>query len=149
MSTVWIVTANSGHAHFFSQQANTSSLEKVGDMGNGKHSLPTSETESDRIGQHAASNSKHSVGAPTQPSGYQPNQTPAEHQSELFARNVAQYLSDGHQEGKFNQLVITASPEFLGVLRPLLGAELTKIVINEINKDYTHCNAQELAGYIQ
>lgn len=148
MSTLWVLTANAGHAHFFSQQANSGALEKVGDIANGKHSLHTSDTESDRIGQHAASSSKHSVGAPTQPSSYQPNQTPAQHQSELFARNVAQYLSDGHQEGKFNQLVITASPEFLGVLRPLLGAELTKIVISEINKDYTHCSAQELAGHI-
>jgi protein required for attachment to host cells len=148
MNTSWVVTANSGHAHFFSQKANSSALEKVGDIGNGKHSLHTSETESDRIGQHAASASKHNVGAPTQPSGYQPNQTPAQHQTELFARDVAQYLSDGYQGGKFNQLVITASPEFLGVLRPLLGAELTKIVVKEINKDYTHCNARDLAGYL-
>jgi len=148
MNTSWIVTANAGHAHFFSQEAKSSALKKVGDIGNGKHSLRTSDTESDRIGQHAASSSNHSVGAPTQPSGYEPNQTPAQHQTELFARDVAQYLSENYQEGKFNKLVLTASPEFLGVLRPLLGGELTKILVNEINKDYTHCNAKELAGYL-
>lgn len=149
MSTLWIVTANASCAHFFSQQSPSAALEKVGDLGNDKSSLHTADTESDRLGQHAASKSAHSVGAPTQPSGYQPHQTPAEHNAELFARNVSRFLLHGYQEGHFQRLALIASPEFLGVLRSVLDPRLGEIVINEINKDYTRCSPNELSAHIK
>lgn len=149
MSTLWIVTANASCAHFFSQQNPSASLEKVGDLGNEKSSLHTSDTESDRLGQHAASKSAHSVGAPTQPSGYQPHQTPAEHNAELFARDVSRFLLHGYQDGHFQRLALIASPEFLGVLRAVLDKRLLDVVINEINKDYTRCSPRELSDHIK
>lgn len=149
MNTLWIVTANAGRAHFFSQEAPSAPLEKIGEIVNDKASLHTSETELDRIGQHAASSSKHSVGSPTQPSGYQPNQTPAEHYTELFARNVSRFLLHGYQDGHFQRLILMSSPEFLGVMRSVLDARLMAVVISEINKDYTQCSAQELSAHLQ
>ena len=149
MSNLWIVTANASCAHFFSQSAASAPLEKVGDLGNDKSSLQTADTESDRLGQHAASKSVHNVGAPTQPSGYQPHQTPAEHNAEIFARSVCQYLLDGYQDGRFEKLVLIASPEFLGVLRALIDKPLSKIVVTEINKDYTRCGPKELLEHIK
>lgn len=149
MSTLWIVTANASCAHFFSQQNPSSRLEKVGDLGNDRSSLHTADTESDRLGQHAASKSAHSVGAPTQPSGYQPHQTPAEHNAELFARNVSRFLLHGYQDGHFQRLALIASPEFLGVLRSVLDPRLGEVVISEINKDYTRCNTNELSEHIK
>jgi protein required for attachment to host cells len=149
MSTLWIVTANAGCAHVYLQSDPSAPLEEVGELVNGKSSLHTSETESDRLGQHAASNSVHSVGAPTQPSGYQPNQTPAEHSTEVFARNVSRFLLHGYQDGHFQRLVLVASPEFLGVLRSVLDPRLEEVVINEINKDYTRCSPRELSAHLQ
>lgn len=149
MSSLWIVTANAGSAHFFAQKDASSPLEKVGDLGNGKSSLHAVDTESDRLGQHAASKSAHSVGAPTQPSGYEPHQTPAEHNSELFAREVSAYLLQGLQDGKFQRLTIVASPEFLGVLRGILDHRLVAVISNEINKDYTRCSPQELSQHLK
>jgi protein required for attachment to host cells len=149
MSTLWIVTANAGCAHIFSQQNPSASLEKMGEIINDKSSSLTSETESDRLGQHAASKSRHSVGAPTQPSGYQPNQTPAEHNTELFARNVSRFLLHGYQDGHFQRLVLIASPEFLGVLRSILDSRLLDVVTIEINKDYTQYSTQKLSALLQ
>ncbi|HEY6529670.1 MAG TPA: host attachment protein [Cellvibrionaceae bacterium] len=148
MSAFWIVTANAGRARFFAQQDSSSSLEKIGEIINDKSSLHTADTESDRIGQHAASSSNHSVGAPTQPSGYQPNQSPAEHYTELFARDVSRFLLHGYQDGNFQRLVLIASPEFLGVLRKVLHDRLVSVISTEINKDYTHCSVDELAEHI-
>jgi protein required for attachment to host cells len=148
MNTLWIVTANAGRAHFFAQP-DAASLQEIGELFNGKSSLHTAETESDRLGQHAASKSVHSVGAPTQPSGYQPNQTPAEHSTELFAREVSNYLLKGYQDGQFKRLALVASPEFLGVLRSVLDPQLQAIVTNEINKDYTRCSTKELFAHLK
>jgi protein required for attachment to host cells len=149
MSALWIVTANAGCAHFFLQSDPSAALEEVGELVNSKASLHTYDTESDRLGQHAASKSAHSVGAPTQPSGYEPNQTPAEHGAELFARNISRFLLHGYQDGHFQRLALIASPEFLGVLRSVLDPRLLDVVTNEINKDYTRCNSRELSAHLR
>jgi protein required for attachment to host cells len=111
--------------------------------------LRTAETETDSLGQRAASKSIHSVGQPTQPSGYQPNQTPAEHQTELFARSVADELLQMQQQGRFDKLVLIASPEFLGVLRKLLDPKLLAAISLEINKDYTQSRPDMLGQHIE
>lgn len=149
MSALWIVTANASCAHFFSQQSPSAPLSKVGDLGNDKASQRTADSETDRLGQHAASKSAHNVGAPTQPSGYEPHQTPSEHNAELFARNISRFLLHGYQDGHFQRLALVASPEFLGVLRSVLDPRLTAVVINEINKDYTRCSPDELSERLQ
>ena len=144
MDAMWIVTANAGRARIFSQPSADERLSEVNDMVNTAARLRTVDTETDDLGQRSASKSRHSVGAPTQPSGYEPNQSPAEHQTENFARDVAHYIAKAHEDGRFRQLVLAASPEFLGVLRKFLNPKLHATVSAEINKDYTQLNAQEL-----
>jgi len=148
MSTSWVVTANAGVARFFSKENQSPRLKEIHDMGNGVVHDLTEDTESDRIGQRAASKSRHNVGAPTQPSGYQPNQTPAQHTTELFARRVAEHLLHGYREGQFKKLILVASPEFLGVLRQQLDSNLSAALALEINKDYTHANVKDLSTLI-
>jgi protein required for attachment to host cells len=149
MNTSWIVTANASIAHFFCQESTSSDLEEIHDIANADVHQLTTDSESDRLGQHAASKSRHSVGAPTQPSGYQPHQSPAEHSTELFARKIATYLQRGYQQGRFNNLILAASPEFLGTLRKQLEPNLSSVVSLEIDKDYTQVNTNELRKYIK
>jgi len=149
MDITWIVAANAGRARIFSQMAARSRLEEVNDMVNTASRLRNSDIDTDGQGQRAASKSRHSVGAPTQPSGYEPNQSPTEHQTELFARSVSDYLLQGQQAGRFQRLVLVASPEFLGTLRKLLDSNVENTVTLEINKDYTHSRPAEIAQHVQ
>jgi protein required for attachment to host cells len=55
---------------------------------------------------------------------------------------------DAHQEGRFQQLVISASPQFLGALRTYLDSHIKPLIKLEVNKDYTHSNAQQLREQI-
>lgn len=148
MQYTWIVTANAGHAHFYNvnkeDQSRGPQLEEINTLVNPSASLQTADTETDKLGIHSASKSTHSVGQPTQPSGYEPNQTPAEHQAEMFARNVVSFLQRSQQQGLFKQLIISASPEFLGILRQLMDSNLQQIVVCEIDKDYTRLQGKEL-----
>lgn len=118
-------------------------------MANDAVRLRTSETESDDLGLRSASKSPHSVGAPRPQSGYEPAQTPAEHQTELFAREVADYLLKAYQEGRYKQLCITASPEFLGTLRKLLAPQIVSAIRIEVNKDYTQFSPQQLKDQLR
>lgn len=144
MDATWIVAANAGRARFFSHVRRGERPQEIDDMVNTAARLRTEDTETDALGQRSASKSRHSVGAPTQPSGYQPNQSPAEHQAELFARSVANNLLRAQRDGRYGQLVLTASPEFLGILRKLLDANVASTITLEVNKDYTQLNADEL-----
>jgi protein required for attachment to host cells len=149
MDVTWIVAANAGRARFFSQTRARERPEEINDMVNTASRLRNSDIESDAQGQRAASKSRHSVGAPTQPSGYEPNQSPTEHQTELFARGVAASLLDAQQQGRYQRLVLVASPEFLGTLRKLLDRNVAAAVTLEINKDYSQLNPDELGEQLR
>ena len=149
MDATWIVSANAGRARIFSQAGSSSNLEEVEDMINSGARLRTSESESDKTGPTSATKSMHNTGGPTPNKAYEPHQTPVEHQTELFAKNIAEFLLKGQQQGRFSQLCLVASPQFLGVLRQQLNSNVTSAVSLEINKDYTQASPGELQEHIR
>lgn len=157
MQTTWVLSANAGRARFFCETDPSQPLEEVEDMINDavrERVLDASNT--DKLSPTAASKSSQGIGgtegvgfahnakagAPTKL--YQPAQTPAEHEAEKFAKDICKFLTEAHQAGRFQQLVVSASPQFLGVLRANLDHNVKQAITFEANKDYTHCNAQEL-----
>jgi protein required for attachment to host cells len=148
MSATWIVTANASRARFFSQERSSDRLEEINGMVNEAVRLRTSETESDSIGLRSAGKSIHNVGAATPNKTYEPHQTPEEHQAELFARSIATYLLQAYQENRLRQILLFASPQFLGILRKLLDPGISAMVKLEVSKDYTQLNPQQLLEQI-
>lgn len=156
MPTTWILSANAGRARFFAESDPTQPLQELEDMVSPAAQLRTEDTETDKLSPTAASNSRHAIGgnegagmAHNAKAGapnklYQPAQTPDQHAADLFAKDVATYLLKAHNEGRYQQLMISASPDFLGVLRTKLDPQVQKLVTSEFNKDYTHSNAQQL-----
>jgi protein required for attachment to host cells len=144
MATTWIVSANAGRARVFAQAAPVDPLQEINDMVSPTAREPERDIETDRLGQRSASKSRHNVGQATTPSGYQPNQTPRQHEAQLFARDLVHFLQQAKNEGRFAELCLVASPEFLGVLRGELDANLEKAVSVEIDKDFTQLGPQQL-----
>lgn len=161
MPTTWILSANAGRARFFSESDPAQALQEVEDMVNSAAQLRTVDTETDRLGPTSAAGSAHNIGgneaagfahnakagAPNKQ--YQPAQTPDQHAADLFARDVADFLLKAHNEGRYQQLVLAASPEFLGVLRGKLNPQVQGLIKTEVNKDYTHSNGQQLREQLQ
>ncbi len=156
MQTTWIITANTGRARFFADTDPARPLQEVEDMVNSAVRLRVVETESDKFGPTAAGKSGHNIGG-TQGVGlahnagvgapnktYQPAHTPAEQEAEQFAKDISKYLMQAHQEGRFERLVVSASPQFLGALRSFLDPHLKALIVQEFDKDYTHVNAHQL-----
>lgn len=149
MDATWIVSANAGRARIFAQSAAADRLEEINDMVNTPAREPMRATETDELGQRAAGKSRQGSGGPSQENGYQQHQTPPQHQEELFARDVAHFLIAAHDEGRFRDLCLVASPEFLGVLRRQVAGRLDAAIKVEINKDYTRESADELRRHVQ
>jgi protein required for attachment to host cells len=161
MQTTWILSANAGRARFFSESDPAEPLQEIEDMVNDAVRLRESETERDKSGVTAAGGSGHNIGG-TQGVGYahngkvgapnkqyEPPHTPAELESEKFAKDISHYLLDAHRDGRFQQLVISASPQFLGALRSFLDPHIKPLIELEVNKDYTHSSPQQLREQIQ
>jgi protein required for attachment to host cells len=150
MNANWIVSANASRARFFSQTQPSEPLEEINDMVNDAARQRMLEiNETDKRGPTSASKSVHNTGGATPNKLYEPPQTPDKHQAELFARDIADYLLQAYREGRYQQLTLVVSPQFLGMLRGLLDPQLESVVRLEINKDYTHFNAQQLLEQIR
>ncbi|MAB15057.1 MAG: Host attachment protein [Parvibaculum sp.] len=74
----------------------------------------------------------------------EPHSDPEKLAKESFARHVATLLGEEAQKGKFDELVVVASPEFLGDLRDELHGEIRKKIVGEVDKDLTHMKPKEL-----
>jgi protein required for attachment to host cells len=61
--------------------------------------------------------------------------SPRKHEALSFARAVVAELDKDRGAGEFDQLVLMAGPEFLGLLRESLPKTLEHLIAAEINKD--------------
>lgn len=149
MNTVWIVSADAGRARIFAESQPDGALQEVDDMVNTAARMRTSETYTDKLGPRAAGKSIHNTGGALPNKQYEPPQTPEEREAESFAKDLSGMLLAAHRQGRFQKLALVAAPKFLGLLRTVLDPELKPLVSLELNKDYTHSNAQQLREQIQ
>lgn len=148
MISTWIVSADRGRARIFLDSGNTKPLQEIEDMVCPSARSQMSEEVTDKLGPLAAGKSMHGTGGALPSSQYEPQQTPDEHETEVFAKDVCRYLLKARHEGRFEKLALVAAPGFLGALRSELDAQLKPLVSYEINKDYTHSNGQQLRELI-
>lgn len=130
-------------------------------MVNSAARLRESEVLTDRLGPTAAAGSGHNIGggqgggaahnagagAPNKQ--YQPAHTQAEQEADQFARDISDYLMKAHQDGRFQQLVLSASPQFLGALRSCMDPHIKPLIKREFNKDYTQVAPNQLREQLQ
>ncbi len=149
MTATWIVSANASRARVFAQHGSAADMEEVTDLINEAVRLRTSDTESDRLGPTSGTGTIHNTGGATPNKLYQPHVSPEKHQAELFARDLCDFLLKAAQEGRYEELDLVASPQFLGAVRQLLDPEVRSRVKIEIDKDYTHLSAQALLDEVR
>lgn len=148
MNATWIVSADRGRARIFLEPGPEAPLEEIEDMLSPSARTRTSEEYTDKLGPLAAGKSSHSTGGALPNSQYEPQQTPDERETEMFAKDVCSYLLKARQEGRFDQLALVAAPGFLGTLRSELDPQLKPLVSYEINHDYSHASGQQLREQI-
>lgn len=160
MPTTWILAANAGRARIFADSDSAKSLQEVDDLTNPAAQQRVSDIVTDRLSPRSAGNSGHNIGggqgggfehatqAGAPGSDYQPAVTPAEHEAQKFAKDVAAYLLQAHQKSQFQHLIVSASPEFLGLLRTAIDPQVKALIKHELNKDYTHSSGHELRAQL-
>jgi protein required for attachment to host cells len=134
MANTWIVAADASRARVL-QVAGPQRLVEVDNLLNPEGRLSDREINTDARGRFSGGHTgEDDVGA-------------VDHQVELFAKRVGDYLDKARTDHRYDELVLVAPPKFLGALRKELGKEVEKMVTEELPKDLSWFNARELEQY--
>ncbi len=121
----WVLVADAGEAKIYSQTKRHADLVLVSDLQHPEAHEHEQNLTSDRPG-YITGGARHAMEQPTS----------AKEQSNIvFAKHLAKHLEHSRQKGEFSQLVVFASPAFLGHLRTELSEQTRRLVAYESNKD--------------
>ena len=137
MANTWIIAADSSRARVL-QVAGRERLVEVEDMVNPGGRMDDRELTTDA---HPRFRGTSGPGSDRQETSAQ------EHETELFAKRLGDYLDKARTDHRYDELVVVAPPKFLGLLRKKLGKEVEKLVVDEVPKDLSWFNARELERY--
>lgn len=65
-----------------------------------------------------------------------------------FARQLGKHMKELYNHDKFDELILIASPRFLGMLREELLAPLDRLETRSFSKELIHLSADEIAEFI-
>ncbi|WP_048308309.1 host attachment protein [Halomonas sp. PR-M31] len=132
--TTYIVVSDAARARVFAHAAGNTqeidnlvhpeSREHTGDLRTGGEGAATSGSgQQHQTGDDDATSEKHAM---------------------FFAKEVADYLKNARSQGKADNFVIAAAPQFLGHLREKMDSNTRDMVIKEIDKDYSKASVEEI-----
>ncbi|MDQ2779491.1 MAG: host attachment protein [Pseudomonadota bacterium] len=148
--TIWVLVADEAIARLLQHPDDGSDLVPVEEMTDPKAHARNAELRHDAHGRREGGQPATRPGS-GQPQGAAANATTSagpneKHQeAELFARTVAQRLTERLQQRRFTELQIAAAPRFLGLLRKALSQQVAATVTRELDKDLIHESTAELS----
>jgi protein required for attachment to host cells len=141
MEKTWVVVADSSHARIFQLRDPQHSLEELEDLSNAAGRADNRQLQSDSNAQFNSPTGAHNT--------YQPSETPVEHEVHQFARHLGHRLSTAAAQNKYHQLCLIAAPRFLGLLRESLDKPARKLVVAELDKNFTAFAKQDIEACIK
>jgi protein required for attachment to host cells len=139
--TTWIVLADGARARILQNTGPGTGLTEVDELQSRAAHMPTRElgTERPGRGQESATSGRHAI-------------TPREdwHEGEKvsFAHEVAAYLKENGNAGKFDALVLAAAPRTLGELRKSIDPATAARLKSELDKDLTKIPSADLEAHL-
>lgn len=132
----WIVVADGGRANVYKNVGEIGEIKLVLVRSTNQHTEHTHELGRDKPGR-MNDNSGYSKSALESTNIH-------EVAEDRFLKLVIEHLAQDVQAGECKEVVLIAPPQALGDLRKHLPANVAKVVVGEIGKDYTHMAINEL-----
>jgi protein required for attachment to host cells len=149
-TTTWIVAADSSRARFLQVAGRERRLTEIEDLLNPAGRMDDRELITDAHPRFDGHGGVGKPGArPTGGPGSDRQETSAqEHETELFAKRIGDYLDKARNKHRYDKLYLIAPPKFLGMLRDKLDKEVEKLVVDEIDKDLSWFDPRDIARYL-
>lgn len=145
MQTTWILAADSSRARIFEVHGPQDHLQEIQDFVNPEGRQNTREIENDKRDRFFAT----PEGSPGEGDTYQPRVETVEHETQMFSKQVSDYLDQARAEHRYDKLCLIAYPKFLGMMRQNLSKETRKLVEDEVSKDISWLDAREIEDYVK
>ena len=142
MGKLWIVVADEARARILQWQEETHALEPVDELTDAAAHAHEADLRRDAKGGY------YGKGEQLMAHTTDPRTEHLEHETELFARRVAQRLAEEQQAGHFERLRIAAAPRFLGRLRQAMTPQVSERIEGELDKDLVNLPPRELADHL-
>ena len=143
METTWVLVADGSRARIFETLKEIHTFSEIQFFDNPEGRASTREINTDAEGRFAQK------GGGLQGHTSAPQANAIEHDVELFAKQVAQYLDHARTQARYDKLSIIAPPKFLGLMRHNLGKEVRKLVDQEIARDVSWFDAKDIRNYFE
>lgn len=137
----WILVADQSRARLFKAQKKDGELEELADFVN-----PEGRMHGSELTRGPLPSSQESVGGARH--GIEPRTTLDDKVATEFARDIAGLLEHGRVNHDYENLVLMAEPHFLGILRNSLGREVSKLVVQSVDKSLGRSTPEEIHRYL-
>ena len=142
MRTTWIVAADSARARIFEVEGVDTNFHELRDFVN------EAGRERDQDLLSDAKSLFHDKGGRTQaPHTGEPHVDAVLHETELYAKQVCDYLEQARVEHRYDGLFLIAFPKFLGLLRENLSKEAQRLIENEVPKEISALEARDIESF--
>ena len=130
MKTTWVLVADSSRARVFEAATAGGEIKEIDTFVHTESRLREQDLTQDLPGRTFDSHGegRHAMGA---------KRSPKQQERINFASQLNEHLDSACKQNRFDQLVIAASPEFLGLIRAGLSSPTAKLVTTFIDKDLT------------
>jgi len=141
MKPTMIVVADSARARIFTADSSSSPLNEIETMAHPEGRMHDREITSDLPGKGVG-------GDGSGGHAYQEETDPKKHELVEFTRRVADYLDDARNANKLSNLLLVASPAFLGELRSHLSSETNEKIVFELDKNLTKHSVEDIRKHL-
>lgn len=143
MQTTWIVAADEHRARIFEVEGVESNFHEIEDFINPEGRMREQDLTSDAKGRYFGKGERvmgHTA---------EPNVSKTQHEQDMFAKQISDYLDKARMEHRYDKLRVIAFSKFLGMLRKNMSKESQRLVVDEVSKDITGFDEKEIKEYIR
>lgn len=128
MKKTWVVAAESSRARIFAANGRLKPMRELDGFAHPLSRARVLDINSDNAG-HVYDRKGHGV------HDMENEMDPKKNEADRFAKELADYLDKARANRQFEQLVLIAAPEFLGLLRKHLTPETLKLLARAVSKN--------------
>lgn len=141
MSTTWILVANASTARLYANHGAKKGIQLVKELSHPESRAKASSLVADRPG--------HNPGAGNGHGSFVPATDPKHNEAERFAQELAREMDQGRTANSYQRAILVAAPAFMGLLKGNLDHQVSKLVSESVEKDYTKATEKELSGHLE
>ena len=142
MRPTWVVVADSSRARILRALTVTGKLAEIENLD-----YPRSRAKARDLVEDNPNTIFSSVGSHRSAVGA--DAAPKLHEHDVFARTLADKLTQARNKNRYENLVLMAPAQFLGTLRHELGSSFAKHIVQTVTKDLTKMSIDNVGTYVE